>query len=67
MKCVVKMENVFTCGRLMAFLAIQYFFLISNPPVTSKVFCKVMVSGGMLKGGTLIRECNTEKNVKGDK
>ena len=33
--------------------------------MTSKVVCKVMASGGTLKSGTLIRECNTEKNLIG--
>ena len=29
----------------------------------SKVVCKVMVSGAMLKSGTIVRECNNEKNL----
>ena len=29
--------------------------------ITSKVVCKVMVPGGILKSGTIIRECNTQK------
>ena len=29
--------------------------------VASKVVCKVMDSGGMLKGCNIIRQCNTEK------
>ena len=31
--------------------------------MTSKIAGKVMVSGGILRGGTIIRECNTKKNV----
>ena len=30
-----------------------------------KVVCKVKVSGGILKSCTVIRECNTKKNLIG--
>ena len=33
--------------------------------MTSKIASKAMVSGGILKGSTIIRECNTKKNVTG--
>ena len=33
--------------------------------ITSKVLCKVMVPGRILKNGTIIRECNTKKNLIG--
>ena len=33
--------------------------------MTSKVICKVMVSSGILKNGSIIRECNTEYRLIG--
>ena len=41
----------------------RWLFLLYYNNFITKVVCKSMVSGGILKSGAIIRECNTKKII----